>query len=143
MVAPGSALCRAPFAEQAEEHIMNYGFENIFAKAQDAMAPLSELTEFGFDTFEKGLQFQAELMGDALDFATEEMKLLSSATSPSEYFQGQVELAQGYAARAQKRAQALGATATEMQAALVSWAEQGFKQAQSLFEDSLAATKAV
>ncbi len=121
---------------------MNYGFESIFAKAQDAMAPLSELTEFGFDTFEKGLQFQAEVMGDALDLATEEMKLLSSATSPSEYFQGQVQLAQGFAARAQKRAQALGAAATEMQTTLVSWAEQGFKQAQSSFEDTLAATKA-
>lgn len=120
---------------------MNYGFENIFAKAQDAAAPLSELTEFGFDTFEKGLQFQAEMLGDTLDLAADEMKLLSSATSPSEYFQGQVELAQGYAARAQKRAQALGAAATEMQATFVTWAEQGFKSAQSAFEDTVAAAQ--
>lgn len=118
---------------------MEYGFETIFAKAQDAMAPLSELTEFGFDAFEKGLQFQAELLGDAIELATDEMKLLSTATSPTEYFQGQVEIAQAYAGRAQERAQGLAATATEAQATFATWAERGLQQAQSMFGDALAA----
>ena len=118
---------------------MEYGFDKIFARAQDAMAPMSELTEFGFDAFEKGLQFQAELLGDAIELATDEMKLLSSATSPTEYFQGQVEVAQTYAARAQERAQGLAAAATEAQATFATWAERGLQQAQSAFGDTLAA----
>lgn len=125
---------------------MNHGFENFFAKAQEAAAPVaemgSELTEMGFSAFEKTLQAQAELLGDAIDLATEQFKLLSSATSPSEYLQGQVTLAEEAAGRVQKRAQALAATATEAQATLATWAERGVKQAQAMFGETVAAAQA-
>lgn len=121
---------------------MNYGFDNMYAKAEAAMAPLSELTEFGFDAFDKGLQFQAELLGDAIELMTDEMKLLSSATSPNEYFQGQVEVAQTYAGRAQKRFEALAAVATEAQGSFAGWAERGLEQAQSMFGEALATAQA-
>lgn len=121
---------------------MNYGFENFANMAQDAMAPVSELAEFGFSAIEKGFQLQAELLGDAIDLAVDEMKLLSSATGPSEYFEGQVALAGTYAKRAQQRVQGLAATATEAQATMATWAEQGVKQAQALFADTLTAAQA-
>ena len=121
---------------------MNYGFENFAAMAQDAMAPMSELAEFGFSAIEKGFQAQAELLGDAIDLAVDQMKLLSSATAPAEYFEGQVALAGTYAKRAQQRAQGLVATATEAQATMAGWAEQGVKQAQTLFADGIAAAQA-
>ncbi|MGD9386932.1 MAG: phasin family protein [Gammaproteobacteria bacterium] len=121
---------------------MNNGFENIYAKAEAAMAPLSELAEFGFDAFDKGLQFQAELLGDAIELFTDEMKLLSSATSPTEYFQGQVEVAQTCAGRAQKRLEAVAAAATEAQGTFATWAERGLEQAQSTFGEAFAAAQA-
>ena len=121
---------------------MNYGFENFYTKAQEAAAPLSELADFGFDTFEKGIQLQAELIGDAIDLAVDELKLLSGSAGPTEYFQGQVKLAEEYAGRAQKRAQGFAATATELQATFAGWMEQGVKQAQSSFEETVTAAQA-
>ena len=121
---------------------MNYGFENFYAKAQEASAPLSELADFGFDAFEKGVQMQAELIGDAIDLTVDELKLLSSSTNPADYFQGQVKLAEQYAGRAQKRAQSFTATATELQATFAGWVEQGVKTAQSSFEETVAAAQA-
>jgi phasin family protein len=121
---------------------MNYGFDDFYTKAQQAAAPLSELTEFGFQSFEKAVQLQAEVLGDAIDLAAEQMKVLSSATSPSEYFQAQTKLAEEYVARIQKRAQALAAAASEAQATLAGWAEQGMKTAQSAIEETVAAAQA-
>lgn len=120
---------------------MNYGFDEIFAKAQEAVAPFSGMTEMGFDAFEKVVGMQAEILGDALDLAVDELKLLSSATNPTEYLQGQTQIAEEYVARAQKRAQAIVAAATETQATLASWAEQGMKKAQSGFEQTIAAAQ--
>lgn len=121
---------------------MNYGFESFFAKAQEAAAPLSEITEFGFEAFEKAIQLQAEMLGDAIDLAADEFKLLSETRSPSEYFQAQVKLAEEYAGRAQQRGQSLMASATEAQATFATWAEQGVKQAQSAFDQTVAAAQA-
>ncbi len=121
---------------------MNYGFDEFYTKAQQAAAPLSELTDFGFDAFEKGIQMQAELLGDAIDLAVDQLKTLSAATSPTEYFQAQAKLAEEYVARVQQRAQGLAASATEAQATLATWAERGIKQAQSAFEDTFAAAQA-
>lgn len=120
---------------------MTYAFENFYAKAQEAAAPLTEITEFGFQAFEKGFQLQAELLGDAIDLAVDQLKAASSATSPSEYFQAQTKLAEDYVGRVQKRAQGLVATATEVQATLATWVEQGIKQAQSNFEETVAASQ--
>lgn len=120
---------------------MTYAFENFYAKAQEAAAPLSEITEFGFQAFEKGFQLQAELLGDAIDLAVDQLKAASSAASPSEYFQAQTKLAEDYVGRVQKRAQGLAATATEVQATLATWVEQGIKQAQSNFEETVAASQ--
>jgi hypothetical protein len=120
---------------------MNYGFDEIFAKAQEAIAPFSGMTEMGFDAFEKAVEMQAAILGDALDLAVDELKLLSSATTPAEYLQGQTQIAEQYVARAQKRAQALMASATETQATLASMAEQGVKKAQSAFEQTVAAAQ--
>lgn len=121
---------------------MNYGFDEFYAKAQQAAAPLSEMTEYGFQAFEKGFQMQAELLGDAIDLAVEQLKVASAATSPTEYFQAQTKLAEEYVARIQDRAQGLVATATEAQATLATWAEQGMKQAQSAFGETVAAAQA-
>ena len=121
---------------------MNYGFDQFYTKAQQAAAPLSELTDFGFEAVEKGFQMQAELLGDAIDLAVDQLKALSAATSPTEYFQAQTKLAEEYVARVQQRAQGLAATATEAQATLATWAERGVKQAQSAFEDTFAAAQA-
>jgi phasin family protein len=121
---------------------MNYGFDEFYTKAQQAAAPLSELTDFGFEAVEKGFQMQAELLGDAIDLAVDQLKALSAATSPTEYFQAQTKLAEEYVARVQQRAQGLAATATEAQATLATWAERGVKQAQSAFEDTFAAAQA-
>lgn len=120
---------------------MNNAFENFYAKAQEAAAPLSEITEYGFQAFEKGFQLQAELLGDAIDLAVDQMKAASQAQSPSDYFQAQTKLAEDYVARVQKRAQGLVATATEAQATLATWAEQGIKQAQSSFDETVAAAQ--
>ena len=121
---------------------MTYGIDQFYAKAQEAAAPLSEMTEYGFQAFEKGFQMQAELLGDAIDLAVDQLKLVSSVTSPTDYFQGQTKLAEEYMARVQKRAEGLVATATEAQATLATWAEQGMKQAQSAFGDTFAAAQA-
>lgn len=121
---------------------MNNAFENFYAKAQEAAAPLSEITEYGFQAFEKGFQLQAELLGDAIDLAVDQLKAASAAQSPSDYFQAQTKLAEDYVARVQKRAQGLVATATEAQATLATWAEQGIKQAQSSFDETVAAAHA-
>lgn len=121
---------------------MNYGFDEFYAKAQQAAAPLSEMTEYGFQAFEKGFQMQAELLGDAIDLAVEQLKIASAATSPTDYFQAQTKLAEEYVARIQDRAQGLVATATEAQATLATWAEQGIKQAQSAFGETVAAAQA-
>jgi hypothetical protein len=121
---------------------MNYGLDQFYAKAQQAAAPLSEITEFGFEAFEKGFQMQAELIGDAIDLAVEQMKVASSATSPADYFQAQTKLAEEYVARIQKRAQGLAATATEAQATLAAWAERGVQQAQAAFEETVTAAQA-
>jgi phasin family protein len=121
---------------------MNYGLDQFYAKAQQAAAPLSEITEFGFEAFEKGFQMQAELIGDAIDLAVEQMKVASSATSPADYFQAQTKLAEEYVARVQKRAQGLAATATEAQATLAAWAERGVQQAQAAFEETVTAAQA-
>jgi phasin family protein len=121
---------------------MTYGIDQFYAKAQEAAAPLSEMTEYGFQAFEKGFQMQAELLGDAIDLAVDQLKLVSSVTSPTDYFQGQTKLAEEYMARVQKRAEGLVATATEAQATLATWAEQGIKQAQSAFGDTFAAAQA-
>ena len=121
---------------------MNNAFENFYAKAQEAAAPLSEITEYGFQAFEKGFQLQAELLGDAIDLAVDQLKAASAAQSPSDYFQAQTKLAEEYVARVQKRAQGLVATATEAQATLATWAEQGIKQAQSSFDETVAAAQA-
>lgn len=120
---------------------MNNAFENFYAKAQEAAAPLSEITEYGFQAFEKGFQLQAELLGDAIDLAVDQLKAVSAAQSPSDYFQAQTKLAEDYVARVQKRAQGLVATATEAQATLATWAEQGIKQAQSSFDETVAAAQ--
>lgn len=120
---------------------MNNAFENFYAKAQEAAAPLSEITEYGFQAFEKGFQLQAELLGDAIDLAVDQMKAASQAQSPSDYFQAQTKLAEDYVARVQKRAQGLVATATEAQATLATWAEQGIKRAQSGFDETVAAAQ--
>lgn len=120
---------------------MNYGFESFYARAQEAAAPLSELTDMGFDAFEKGFQLQTELLGDAIDLAVDELKLVSTATSPTEYFQAQTRLAEQYAARAQSRAQSLSAAASEAQSTLGSWVEQSFKQGQALFAETVAAAQ--
>lgn len=121
---------------------MNYGFETMYAKAQEAAAPLSGLTEFGFEAIEKGFQFQAELLGDAIDLAVDQFKAAAAATTPGDYFQAQTKLAEDYTARAQKRAQALVASATEAQATFATWAEKGVKQAQSMFDETVAAAQA-
>ena len=121
---------------------MNYGFDEFYTKAQQAAAPLSELTDFGFEAVEKGFQMQAEMIGDAIDLAVDQLKTLSAATSPTEYFQAQAKLAETYVARVQQRAQGLVATATEAQATLATWTEQGMKQAQAAFEDTFAAAQA-
>jgi phasin family protein len=120
---------------------MNNAFDEFYAKAQEAAAPLSEITEFGFQAFEKGFQMQAELLGDAIDLAVDQLKAASSAKNPSDYFQAQTKLAEEYVARVQQRAQGLVATATEAQATLATWAEQGIKQVQSSFDETVAATK--
>jgi phasin family protein len=122
-------------------HAMNYGFENFYAKAQEAAAPWSELTEYGFEAIEKGFQLQAELLGDAIDFAVDELKTASAATNPADYMQAQAKLVEAYAARLQKRAQGLAAVASEAQASFATWAERGFKQAQSSFEDAVSAAQ--
>lgn len=121
---------------------MNYGFENFFAKFQEASAPLSELTEYGFEAFERGIQLQAEVLGDAIDFAVDQLKTASSASTPADFLQAQTKLAEEYAARAQKRAQVLLATASEAQATAKAWAERGLKQAQSSFDETVAAAQA-
>lgn len=121
---------------------MNYGFDSFLNKAQEAAAPLSDVTEFGFKSFEKAFQMQVELLGDAIDLAVDQLKIVSSATNPSEYFQAQTKLAEEYVARIQQRAQGLMETASETQTTLASWAEQGVKQAQSGFEETVAAAKA-
>lgn len=121
---------------------MNYGFDEFYAKAQEAAAPLSEISEFGFQAIERGFQLQAELLGDAIDFTVDQLKAASTATSPSEYVQAQTKLAEDYVGRVQKRAQGLVASATEAQATLATWAEQGIKQAQSSFEETVAAAQA-
>ncbi|MFU8897087.1 MAG: TIGR01841 family phasin [Gammaproteobacteria bacterium] len=121
---------------------MSYGFDEFYTKAQEAAAPLSEMTELGFQAFEKGIQLQAELLGDAIDIAVEQMQTAASATSPTEYFQAQTKLAEQYVARIQERAQGLMATATEAQATLASWAERGMQQAQSGFAETVAAAQA-
>ena len=121
---------------------MNYGFDEFYTKAQQAAAPLSEMTEFGFEAFEKGFQIQTELLGDAIDLAVDQMKAASAATSPTEYFQAQTKLAEEYVGRVQARAQGLVATATEAQATLAAWAERGMKQAQASFGDTVAAAQA-
>lgn len=120
---------------------MNNAFDDFYAKAQEAAAPLSEITEFGFQAFEKGFQMQAELLGDAIDLAVDQLKAASSAKSPSDYFQAQTKLAEEYVARVQQRAQGLVATATEAQATLATWAEQGIKQVQSNLDETVAAAK--
>jgi len=121
---------------------MNYGFDQFYTKAQEAAAPLSEMTEFGFQAFEKGFQMQAELLGDAIDLAVDQLKAASEATSPSEYFQAQTKLAEEYVGRVQKRAEGLVATATEAQATLATWVEKGMKKAQSNFDETVAAAQA-
>jgi len=119
---------------------MNY--DDLYTQAQKAGEPLAEMTEFGFETFEKGFQMQADLLGDAIDLAVEQMKVASSTTSPTEYFQAQTKLAEEYVARVQKRAQSLMETATEAQGKLAAWAEKGVKQAQSNFGETMAAAQA-
>jgi phasin family protein len=120
---------------------MNYGFENFYSKVQEAAAPWSEITGFGFDAVEKGFQLQAELIGDALDFAVDELKAASAATNPAEYFQAQTKLAEEYAVRLQKRAQGLVDAASEAQATLAGLAERSFKQAQGMFEETVVAAQ--
>lgn len=117
-------------------------YDDLYTQAQKAAAPFSEITEFGFETFEKGFQMQADLLGDAIDLAVEQMKVAASTTSPTEYFQAQTKLAEEYVARVQKRAQSLMETATEAQGKLAAWAEQGVKQAQANFGETVAAAQA-
>jgi phasin family protein len=121
---------------------MNYNFDSFYNKAQEAAAPLSEITDFGFQSFEKGVQLQAELLGDAIDLAVDQMKALSSASSPTEFFQAQTKLAEEYVARIQQRAQSLAAAAADGQARLASWAEHSMKTAQSTFDETVAAAQA-
>lgn len=116
---------------------MTYDFETYFAKARDAAAPWMDMGEYGFDLFEKGFQIQAELLGDAIDLVVDELKILSTSNGPVELFQAQAKLAEGYALRAQKRAQELMLAATEGQQALTGWAEKGFRQAQNGFEEAV------
>jgi predicted PolB exonuclease-like 3'-5' exonuclease len=128
--------------EPTEDYAMNYKFDEFYTKAQQAAAPLSEISEFGFQAIEKGFQMQVELLGDAIDLAVDQLKAASAAKSPTDYFQAQSKLAEEYAARFQKRAEGLVASATETQATLATWVEQGMKQAQSNFDETVTAAKA-
>lgn len=120
---------------------MTYDFETYFSKARDAATPLVEMGEFGFDLFEKGLQIQAELLGDAIDLVVDELKILSTAAGPVEAFQAQAKLAEGYALKAQQRAKDFMQIAGESQQALTGWAEKGFRQAQTGFGDAMSAAQ--
>ena len=120
---------------------MTYDFETYFSKARDAAAPWMEMGEYAFDLFEKGFQIQAELLGDAIDMVVDEMKVLSTSAGPAELLQAQAKLAEGYALRAQKRAQEIMQVATESQQSLTGWAEKGFKQAQAGFGEAVSAAQ--
>ena len=120
---------------------MTYDFDAYIAKARDAATPLVEMGEYGFDLFEKGFQFQAELIGDSIDFVVDELKVLSTATGPMEFIQAQTRLAEDYSVRAQRRAQELMKAATESQQVLTGWAEKSFKQAQSGLEEAVSSAQ--
>ncbi len=116
---------------------MTYDFDSYIAKARDAATPLMEMGEYGFDLFEKGFQFQAEILGDSIDFVVDELKIFSTASDPMQFFQAQTKLAEDYALRTQKRAQDLMKAATESQQAITGLAERSFKQAQSEIEEAV------
>lgn len=121
---------------------MNYGFENFVEKAREATTPWVQFGDWGFDTFEKAFQLQAETIGDVMDLAVDQLRLAAAAENPAELIQAQSKLAEEYVARAQKRGQAIAKIAAEAQQSFATWAEKGFRQAQAGVEEAVNAAQA-
>ncbi len=102
---------------------------DFFETSQKAFGPVTEISEIALDAFQKTVELQLEIAGDAMEMITDELAVLGEAEGPTDYFKAQGKLATTYAARAQQRMQALMGTYSEIQQNMLNVARNGFNEA--------------
>ena len=102
---------------------------DFFETSRKAFGPVTEISEIAMDAFQKTVELQLEIAGDAMELITDELAVFGEAEGPTDYFKAQGKLATTYAARAQQRMQALVGTCSEVQQTMLDVARKGFSEA--------------
>lgn len=102
---------------------------DFFESSKKVFAPVNELGEIGLNAFQKTIQLQLELAGDAMELITDELEVFGEAEGPADFARAQGKLATAYAGRAQQRVQGLVETYTAAQQSMLKAARVGFTDA--------------
>jgi len=108
---------------------MNKQTFDFFETSKKAFGPVTGISEIALDGFQKTVELQLEIAGDAMELITDELTVFGEAEGPTDYFKAQGKLATTYAARAQQRMQTLVGTCSEMQQSMLDIARTGFTDA--------------
>ena len=102
---------------------------DFFESSKKVFGPANELGEIGLEAFQKTIQLQLELAGDAMELMTDELAVFGEAEGPADFAKAQGKLATAYAGRAQKRVQSLVETYSAAQQSMLKIARVGFTEA--------------
>ncbi|MGB5621705.1 MAG: phasin family protein [Gammaproteobacteria bacterium] len=102
---------------------------DFFETSKKVFGPANELGEIGLEAFQKTIQLQLELAGDAMELITDELAVFGEAEGPTDFAKAQGKLATAYAGRAQKRVQSLVETYAAAQQSMLNVARIGFTDA--------------
>jgi hypothetical protein len=101
---------------------------DFFETSKKVFAPANELGEVALDVFQKTIQTQLEVAGDAMELITDELAAFGEAEGPTDYFKAQGKLATAYAGLAQKRITNLVETYAAAQQTMLEIARSGFTE---------------
>ena len=99
---------------------------DFFETSKKVFGPANELGEVALDAFQKTIQMQLEVAGDAMELITDELAVFGEAEGPTDFFKAQGKLATAYAGRGQKRITDLVETYTAAQQTMLEIARNGF-----------------
>lgn len=99
---------------------------DFFDSSKKVFGPANELGEIGLEAFQKTIQLQLELAGDAMELITDELAVFGEAEGPADFAKAQGKLATTYAGRAQERMQSLVETYAAAQQSMLKVAREGF-----------------
>ena len=101
---------------------------DFFESSKKVFGPANEIGEVALEAFQKTIQLQLEVAGDAMELITDELAVFGEAEGPTDYFKAQGKLATAYAGRAQKRIANLMETYTAAQQTMLEIARNGFTE---------------